>query len=160
MTGRNFKNNGMKYGALAGFVGSELYIVGLAAFWRYSTPDVWVTILLGQVIGALPAVILGAVLGRFGGFLFAKFPDTFAKGGGVLGGVFYAFSMYLLLAGLLTLFGGRDFELFSVLFNYIKSPSPTPLDADFLLSYLGVFMLYLCAGAWGGSKLDKLTQDH
>ena len=154
----------MKYGALAGFVCAELYIGGLAAVYSLggvlgygpSTPEMGVAIfLLGQVIGALPATLLGAMFGGFGGFLFAQFPNMLAKGGGVLWGILYALSMYLLLA----LFLGRyfaDYELFSVLFDYLNAPTRT--DPEFLLSYLGVFMLYLGAGAWVGSKLDKLAQ--
>jgi hypothetical protein len=160
----------MKLGVRAGFVCAELFIIGLAAVYSLggvfgygpSTPDMGVVIfLIGQVVGALPATILGAVLGGFGGFLFAKFPDTLAKTGGVWWGVLYALSIYLLLAGVLSLFLGRyftrDYEFFSVLFGYIASPSrPSP---EFLLSYLGAWILYLCAGAWVGSKLEKLAQE-
>lgn len=85
---RNLTSRGAKYGALAAFVCAELFMVGIAAVYSLgsvfgygpSTPDMGIPIfLLGQVIGALPATILGTVLGGFGGFLLAKFPGTFAK---------------------------------------------------------------------------------
>jgi hypothetical protein len=118
-----------------------------------------ITFLLGQVIGALPGTLLGAVLGGCGGLLFASFPIMRARG--VLWGVLCTLTMYLLLAGLLRLFWGRaftlDYEFFFFIFDYVTSSSRP--DPEHLLSYLGVFILYLCAGAWVGSQLEKLAQE-
>jgi hypothetical protein len=161
MRRRNFTRSGMKYGALAGFVCAELFIICLAAVYSlmFGPATGITTFLFGQVIGALPATLLGAVLGGCGGLLFAAFPTMRARG--LLWGVLCALGMYLLLAGLLRLFWGRyltqDYEFFFFLFDYITSPSrPAP---EHLFSYVSVFVLYLCAGAWVGSKLEKLAQE-
>ena len=160
MRRRIFTRSGMKYGALAGFVCAELFIIGLAAVNSLGGVAYGIlTLVMGQVIGALPAALLGALLGGCGGLLFASFPTM--RGSGVLWGVLYSFTMYLLLAGLLRLFLGRyftqDYEFFFFIFDYITSSSrPVP---EHSLSYVGVFILYLCAGAWGWSKLEKLAQE-
>lgn len=170
MVSRNLTNSGVKYGALAGFVGAELGIVGMAAVYSLggvfgygpSTPGMAIPIfLIGQVLGALPATLLGGVLGGVGGLLFAHWPDTVAKGGGMLWGVLYALSVYLLLVLCVHLGVGRTFveyEVFALLFDYLTSPT-TP-DPEFLLLSLAVFILYLGAGAWGGAKLAKRVQGH
>lgn len=165
---RDFTHSGMKYGALAGFVSAELEIGRMAAFYALggvlgygpATPDMGIALFLsGQLIGALPATILGALLGGWGGFLFGQFPALSDKGRGILWGILYALSVYLLPAGLGLLVGNQtfaDYELLTVFYGYIKTPHH--VDRDFLLSLLGGFILYLGAGAWGGSKLAKLAR--
>jgi hypothetical protein len=114
--------------------------------------------LLGQLLGALPATILGAVLGGWGGFLFEQLPILPTKGGGACWGLLYALSMYLLLAGLGRLLGGHafaDYEVLTTFYRYLTGSHN--VNQDFFLSSLGVFLLYLGAGTWGGAKLAKVA---
>lgn len=161
--------SGVKYGALAGFICAEVGLGGMAAVYGLGgvfgygppIPEMGIAIfLLGQLMGALPATIVGVFLGGVGGLLFSQFPLLLTKGRGLMMGLLYALGMYLLLDSLFLLFGGRavaGYELFSLLFAYAAAPSRTTPD-DFLLSYLAVFILYLCAGAWVGFKMAKIVQ--
>jgi hypothetical protein len=128
---------GLAYGALAGVVSAEIYIVGLTAVdFIFGDPWALVGILLGQIFGVLPAAIVGAVSGAVIGTVFFCLGDRLSpQTGGSWG---------LLIAGLMAL----PFVLL-----ILTSPDMAPA----LMIGMPIVVLYLPAGAWGGNKLTGGT---
>lgn len=165
MSKRKMISAGIKYGALAGFVCAELFLVGFATIYALggvfgygpATPNLGVTLFLfGQAIGVLPATLLGALVGGVVGLLFAQFPTLVARHG-AWWGVLCAFGLYWLLSELLAVVFPAyfvDYEFFTLIAAI--GATPRLWDDEFLLSALIIFLFYLGAGAWAGSKLGKL----
>lgn len=161
---RGFALSGSKYGALAGFTCAELFIIGPVGFALLGQvfgrdaplmPDLAVALfLIGQFIGVLPATILGALLGLLGGLLFRRYSATINRGAAIWGAL-YALGMYLLITGIPWLLFGIRLDLFSLVWDSMNRQAIT--DDEFLHSYAIVFLLYLCAGAWGGVRMNRLA---
>src|SRR5260221_224588 len=125
--------HGVAFGALAGIVAAEIYIVGLTAIdFIFGDPWALVGILLGQFYGVLPAAVVGAVSGAVIGTIFFCLRDRLSpQTGGSWG---------LLIAGLMAI-------PFVLLLFAIPDVAPA------LVIGMPIVVLYLAAGAWGGNRL-------
>jgi len=164
----NFIKHGWRYGALVGFVGAELFIIGLALFYVFFSRSmsgadsdfqselvmglqmVGAIVLSGQIIGALPAILIGALLSICASLIAIKFPNTLMWIGGASWGFVYALAMLIIFLMCLWLISGEYKSGFDI---------GALFEADFIPIWT-VVILYLCSGAWAGSKLEGLTRLH
>lgn len=164
---------GLKYGAIAGLAAAQIYILGYAAVfylgfgYGYGLSALFQIagpiLVIGQVVGALPATVLGSLLGGLAGFLYTRFPAGPRKIGALWGAV-YALGLYLLLAGGRRLIFGSylsGIDLFHLIPQYLETTDSFDrrLQQEFLLQYLPVFILYLIASTWAGAKFHRLAQE-
>ena len=142
---------GLRYGALAGLVAAEIYIVGLTlvALGATANPESLYVLVMGQMAGAVPAVIVGSISGALIGLVFALLNPRFSiKAGAMLGlaitVVLIAFViLYLLFLGWLA-----------------GSTYVTEVQIDFQVAaiVLPIVLLCLVSGAWVGGKLMSHAQ--
>ena len=134
-----FVGHGLVYGALAGIVSAEIYVVGLTVIaFIGGDPGALVGLFLGQIYGAVPAAIVGAVSGLVIGIAFFFLRNYLSAETGYLWGLFFA----LLLVGPVVL-----------ILAIPANPDPVPA----LAFGMPIIVLYLFSGAWGGHKLSGGT---
>ncbi len=126
--------HGLAYGAIAGIVAAEVYVVGITAVTFIGSGDssALLALFLGQIYGVLPAAIVGTVSGAVIGVIFYSLDDRLSAQTGWLWG--------LLAAGLLSI----PFLIFL---------TSIPDTASTLIIGAPIVVLYLASGAWGGNKL-------
>lgn len=145
-----FISSGIRYGLLAALAAAELYVamfvILLLLLLLLQGSFSLLPLLIffwGQWFGVLPALLIGALTGAIIGAIFASLPYELTVGQGAILGILTAGALgILLISGLLW-----QHALPNIL-------NPARHDRTFLLVFdAPIVLLYLCAGAWGGSKL-------
>ena len=144
---------GLGYGAAAGLVASEIFMVGLCLFGMatmvtsgqsaLTSLNMLAYLLLGQLYGTLPAIFIGGVCGTLIGLVFRVMNCQLPSGVGIAFGLCLAF--ITLVAAIVVFYA----------LNHPPSISPSIVNPTSVALLLPMLVLYLASGAWVGHKLTR-----
>jgi hypothetical protein len=132
--GPSFIWRGLQYGFVAGFVASEIYLVTLTLTALGINTDSFDLLVIGQIFGVLPAMVLGAITGLITGILLEPLRPQLNTVSASALGMMVAFFIMLPLTVILALN-----------FSHVTVQEALP--------YLPVATLFLMSGGVGGWRL-------